>query len=130
VYLLVLSGRASRQIRRLIKQLYDGKNYFYIHVDSRHDYLYREMKAIEDKFPKNVYVTMRRFATIWGGTSLLTMLIESFRDLLNKKDWNWDFVINLSESDYPLKKKEDLISFLSSNRNKNFVFSTTIKEQS
>ena len=88
------------------------------------------MKAIEEKFPKNVYVTMQRFATIWGGTSLLTMLIESFRDLLNKKDWNWDFVINLSESDYPLKKKEDLISFLSSNRNKNFVFSTTIKEQS
>ena len=129
-YLLVLSGRASRQVRRLIKQLYDGKNYFYIHVDSRQDYLYREMKVIEAKFPEKVYVTANRFATIWGGTSLLTMLIESFKTLINKKDWNWDFVINLSESDYPLKKTEDLISFLSSNRKKNFAFAIAKEEQS
>ena len=129
VYLLVLSGRASRQIRRLIKQLYDGKNYFYIHVDSRQDYLYREMKEIETRFPEKIYVTTHRFATIWGGTSLLTMLIESFKVLLNKKEWKWDFVINLSESDYPLKKVEDLILFLNNNRNKNFVLSTNFVEK-
>jgi protein xylosyltransferase len=88
------------------------------------------MKAIEAKFPEKVYVTENRFATIWGGTSLLTMLIESFKTLINKKDWNWDFVINLSESDYPLKKTEDLISFLSSNRKKNFAFAIAKEEQS
>ena len=35
VYLLTVNGRAVRQVKRLIKRLYDGRNYFYIHVDSR-----------------------------------------------------------------------------------------------
>ena len=52
VYLLTLNGRASRQVRRLIKRLYDDRNYIYIHVDSRQDYLFREMKAIEALFPQ------------------------------------------------------------------------------
>ena len=50
VYLLTLNGRAARQVRRLIKRLYDGTNYFYIHVDSRQDYLYRELKRLEQPF--------------------------------------------------------------------------------
>ena len=120
VYLLTISGRASRQVRRLIKQLYDGKNYFYIHVDSRQDYLYRDMKALESMFPDNIYVTPNRWATIWGGASLLSMLTGCFKDLL-QRDWKWDFVLNLSESQYPLKKREDLIEFLSNNKDKNFV---------
>ena len=101
--------------------MYDGRNYFYVHVDSRQDYLYREMKTLEAEFPKNIYVTPNRWATIWGGASLLSMLTDCFRSLLRKTDWEWDFVLNLSESDYPLKKREDLVAFLSSNRDKNFV---------
>ena len=120
VFLLTINGRASRQVRRLIKQLYDGRNYFYIHVDSRQDYLYREMKDLESQFPENIYVTPNRWATIWGGASLLSMLTGCFKDLLQKR-WDWDFVLNLSESDYPLKKREDLVAFLSNNRDKNFV---------
>lgn len=36
-------------------------------------------------------------------------------------DWEWDFVINLSESDYPVKTVTQLTQFLSANQNKNFV---------
>ena len=120
VFLITISGRGSRQVRRLIKQLYNGRNYFYIHVDSRQDYLYREMKDLELLFPENIYVTPNRMTTIWGGSSYLFMLIQCFKDLL-QKPWKWDFVLNLSESDYPLKKIEDFVSFLSNNRDKNFV---------
>ena len=81
------------------------------------------MKAIESLFPDKIYVTPHRFATIWGGTSFLKMLIESFKAIINKKEWEWDFVVNLSESDYPLKQKEDLVSFLNINQHKNFVSS-------
>lgn len=46
----------------------------------------------------------KRRGTIWGGASLLTILLEGMRDLVvNHKDWEWDYVINLSESDFPLK---------------------------
>lgn len=35
--------------------------------------------------------------------------------------WHWDFVINLSESDFPIKSLEKLESFLSANKGLNFV---------
>lgn len=43
-------------------------------------------------------------ATMWGGTSLLQMHLRVFRDLLGMRNkWNWDFIINLSETDFPIK---------------------------
>lgn len=57
------------------------------------------MSSLE-KFP-NIYVTKNRFPTIWGGASLLEMLLNSFKELLGLSEW--DYVINLSESDFPTK---------------------------
>jgi len=31
------------------------------------------------------------------------MLLKAMDDLLKMTDWKWDFFINLSESDYPVK---------------------------
>jgi protein xylosyltransferase len=42
-------------------------------------------------------------ATIWGGSSLLQMLLRALDDLIQKEEWKWDFFINLSGSDYPIK---------------------------
>ena len=71
-YLLILHGRSIRQINRLFTRIYNKNDYFYIHIDSRSEYLYEEMKYL-DKI-ENIHVTQQRFATIWSGTSLLGML--------------------------------------------------------
>lgn len=42
-------------------------------------------------------------------------------DLLNTPSWHWDFILNLSESDYPVKLPSALQRFLSANRDHNFV---------
>lgn len=119
VFLLTLNGRALRQVKRLIKILYHEDHYFYIHVDIRQDYLFRELLALEKQFP-NIRLTRKRFCTIWGGASLLQMLLSSMRELLSS-NWQWDFVINLSESDYPVKTGDKLVEFLTANKGKNFV---------
>lgn len=36
-------------------------------------------------------------------------------------NWQWDYVINLSESDFPIKSLEELEKFLSANKGYNFV---------
>lgn len=36
-------------------------------------------------------------------------------------NWKWNFILNLSESDFPIKTIEKLEAFLSSNLNRNFV---------
>lgn len=48
------------------------------------------------------------------------MLLSTMQELL-KTNWKWDFVLNLSESDYPVKTVSKLTDFLSSNKHKNFV---------
>ncbi len=61
--------------------------------------LYEELSD----FP-NVYFPSWRMATIWGGASLLQMLLRALQDLEDVlADWTWDYFINLSESDYPIR---------------------------
>ncbi|KAJ8931234.1 hypothetical protein NQ314_015878 [Rhamnusium bicolor] len=87
---------------------------------SRQDYLYRELLALEKILP-NVRLTRQRFATIWGGASLLEMLRSCMWELLSFAEWKWDFVLNLSESDFPVKTVAQLTQFLGANQNRNFV---------
>jgi len=120
VYLLTIAGRASRQVARLIKQIYSPQHYILVHVDSRQEYMYREMEKLSSVLP-NMRLMSNRYSTIWGGASLLTMLVSAMRELLEMKDWNWDFMLNLSESDFPVKTQRELVEFLSNNRESNFV---------
>lgn len=48
------------------------------------------------------------------------MLLNCMRELLIS-NWNWDFVLNLSESDFPIKTIDKLEDFLAANKGKNFV---------
>lgn len=118
LFLMSLHGRSARQVKRLFKAIYHSNHYYYIHVDSvsycrtlycvyycsvlqRSDYLYREMKHLL-RYP-NVALTPWQLATIWGGASLLQMLLRAIEDVDQRSDWKWDFFINLSESDYPIQ---------------------------
>ncbi|XP_046624533.1 xylosyltransferase oxt [Neodiprion virginianus] len=123
-YLLTVNGRASRQVKRLISVLYHPSHFFYIHVDARQDYMYREMLGIEKKCTtKNIRVARGiglRHASIWGGASLLKTLLSSANEIL-AQDHNWDFLVNLSESDFPVKSNARLTEFLTLNKGMNFV---------
>ena len=121
VYLLTLSGRATRQVYRLINRIYSPNHYILVHVDARQEYMYREVSKLATVLP-NLRMVRTRFSTIWGGASLLTMLLSALQELLSMWDWSdWDFVLNLSESDFPIKSQADLVTFLSNNRGSNFV---------
>jgi len=71
-------------------------------VQQRSNYLHREILALADQYP-NVLVAPWRMSTIWGGASLLTMYLRTMQDLLKMADWSWDFFINLSAADYPIR---------------------------
>ncbi|XP_064866914.1 xylosyltransferase 1-like [Oncorhynchus nerka] len=120
VFVLVVHGRASRQFQRLFKAIYHTSHYYYIHVDQRSNYLHRQVGALASQY-SNVRVTSWRMSTIWGGASLLTMYLRSMDDLLKMADWNWDFFINLSAADYPIRTNEQLVGFLTKYRDMNFI---------
>lgn len=64
--------------------------------------MYREVLKLSYSYD-NVRVVTNRIATIWGGASLLQMLLQTMSEALDMPDWHWDFYLNLSESDYPVK---------------------------
>lgn len=70
----------------------------------RSNYLHRQVLQFANQYP-NVRVTSWRMATIWGGASLLSTYLQSMRDLMEMNDWPWDFFINLSAADYPIRYK-------------------------
>lgn len=43
------------------------------------------------------------------------------QELVELNEWKWDFILNLSESDFPVKNISQLTQFISLNRDKNFV---------
>ena len=66
---------------------------------------------------------------VGGGTSLLTMMTNAMQEMLDM-NWQMDFVINLSGTDYLIKKPEDLKKYLSKNMGLNFVFYVEGDEES
>ncbi|XP_054990427.1 xylosyltransferase 1 [Sorex araneus] len=119
-FVLAVHGRASRQLQRMFKAIYHRDHFYYIHVDKRSNYLHRQVLQLARLYP-NVRVTPWRMATIWGGASLLTAYLQSMRDLLDMPDWPWDFFINLSAADYPIRTNDQLVAFLSRYRDMNFL---------
>ncbi|XP_041938981.1 xylosyltransferase 2 [Alosa sapidissima] len=119
-FVLVVHGRAVRQLTRLIKAIYHRDHFYYIHVDKRSNYLHREVLAMAAQYP-NVRATPWRMVTIWGGASLLTAYLQSMADLLDMSDWTWDYYINLSATDFPTRTNDELVAFLSKHRDKNFL---------
>ncbi|CAL8310235.1 unnamed protein product [Arctogadus glacialis] len=101
-YVLMVHGRAVRQLKRLLKAIYHRDHFYYIHVDQRSGYLHREVLAMAEQY-SNVRATPWRMVTIWGGASLLKAYLHSMQDLLSMPDWDWDFFINLSATDFPTR---------------------------
>ncbi|XP_070779509.1 xylosyltransferase 2 [Enoplosus armatus] len=119
-FVLMVHGRAVRQLKRLIKAIYHRDHYYYIHVDKRSGYMHREVLQIAQQYP-NIRATPWRMVTIWGGASLLKAYLRSMQDLLSMLDWKWDFFINLSATDFPTRTNDELVAFLSQQRDKNFL---------
>lgn len=118
-FLLSVNGRAVRQVLRLLQFLYHERHVFYIHVDARQNHMYRSLLVLESRYT-NVHLARDRLATIWGGSSLLEMLLRGMAYLLREHP-GWDYFVNLSETDYPVKSRKELEMFLAANMGSNFV---------
>lgn len=67
------------------------------------------VSAIRSAGFENVYLMERRYATIWAGASLLSMVLDVLRTALYSLKWTtWDFMMNLSESDFPVLSMAEL----------------------
>ncbi|KAL3112979.1 hypothetical protein niasHT_013444 [Heterodera trifolii] len=128
LFLLQLNGRDSRQLRRLFRSLFLPRHFYFVHVDSRQEFMLKEMLKVEESLRAegfaNFRVAKRRMATIWGGSNLLDLFLWTVAETLgetNSKWAQWDYIVNLSETDMPILSVEELEQNLAENRGFSFL---------
>ena len=96
---------------QLFESLYRPQHFYVFHVDWRQSSERESLKhKIEERFPMSdnivILPTERSFVTSWGSFGLVRALLEAYEELCRMG--TWDFAINLSGSDLPLRSVEDL----------------------
>ena len=115
----ILVHRYPNQFKRLFKAIYDPENHYLIHTDKRAGRdLYKELQNFLAKFPNAHLLSSHN--VVWGGYSMVNAELRSMKKLL-KLSKKWDFLVNLSGQDFPLKPQSAIKAFLKLNMEKDFM---------
>ncbi|MBX9907075.1 MAG: beta-1,6-N-acetylglucosaminyltransferase [Beijerinckiaceae bacterium] len=116
---LVLVHRYPAQFKRMFKSIYDPANHYLIHVDKNSGpELEADIARFLRGFPNSAILEGHR--ALWGGYSLVNAELRGMAQLL-EMGADWEFFINLSGQDYPLKSQDEISSFLKRNRGREFI---------
>lgn len=115
----ILVHRYPNQFKRLFKAIYSPSNYYLIHVDkkSQRD-LHDQVEIFLSKFPNAQMLDSQ--SVIWGGYSMVDVELNGMKKLL-KISKKWDFFVNLSGQDFPLKSQSFIQNFLKKNAQSSFI---------
>lgn len=111
--------RFPEQFQRLFNALYHPKNHYLIHVDQKAEpRVLEEVERFLVGFP-NAY-RLESENVVWGGYSMVQAELDGINYLLDSGR-HWDFFINLSGQDFPLKTQTYIRRFLAANRHSSFL---------
>lgn len=116
---LILVHRLPKQFKRMFKAVYHPDNVYLIHIDKKvtRPIQYDLTNFLKD-FP-NTYVLESEYI-LWGGYSMVKAELAGMAYLLNINA-NWDYFINLSGQDFPLKSQKIIKEFLVENKGTNYI---------
>lgn len=116
---LILVHRLPNQFKRLFTAIYETDNYYLIHIDKKaNDKIGQEIQSFLASYP-NVFI-LKSEAVVWGGYSMVQAELDGMKYLLDI-DARWDYFINLSGQDYPLKSQKIIRKFLTENKGKSYL---------
>jgi hypothetical protein len=115
--MMVHEKKGFDQLVETLEILDDGHAITLIHVDAKascgelFSMIDRWITARKEKDHNSaVYLAKTRFCNIWGHISLVNTQLSGFWELMDIADW--DYVINLSNYDYPLKSNAEIYETL------------------
>lgn len=116
---LIMMHRYPNQFKRLFRAIYHPDNCYIIHIDEKSESnIKAELTKFLTDYP-NVSL-LKSEKAIWGGYSLVDIELRGIAELLEKSN-KWQFFINLSGQDFPLKSQEYIFNFLKENRDTDFL---------
>ena len=103
--------------KRIFRAIYDAENTYLIHIDKKSEPSFHQ--EIRDFLSPYANVRfMPSYDCVYYGYSTLDIDLKAIKELLNEK---WDFFLNVSGQDFPLKSQAYIRNYLESRRDKNFV---------
>jgi hypothetical protein len=116
---LILVHRYPGQFKRLFRAIFHPANYYLVHVDKRSGVgLQTEIQDFLSSFANAALLKSQ--SLLWGGYSLVDVALRGIKELL-KMGLKWEFFINLSGQDFPLKSQTHIQAFLSRNIVNDFI---------
>jgi len=116
---LILVHRYPGQFKRLFRAIYHPANYYLVHVDRRSGV--RLQTEIQDFLSSFTNASLLKSQSIrWGGYSIVDAELRGIEELLRISS-KWEFFINLSGQDFPLKSQTHIQDFLGRNVGKDFI---------
>ncbi|CAK9887063.1 MAG: hypothetical protein XXXJIFNMEKO3_LKCDNKCA_00011 (plasmid) [Candidatus Erwinia impunctatus] len=107
----MLIHRYPNQFKRLFKSIYHEKNHYIVHIDKRAGRkIFDEIILFLGGY-ENASILESKEA-IWGGYSLVDAQLRGIEKLVTSGG-TWDYFINLSGQDFPLKSQEVIMGYLS-----------------
>jgi len=116
---LILVHRYPSQFKRLFRAIFHPANYYLVHVDKRSGVgLQTEIQDFLSSFANASLLKSQ--SILWGGYSMVDAELRGIEELL-KISSEWEFFINLSAQDFPLKSQTHIQDFLSRNIGNDFI---------
>jgi len=116
---LILVHRYPNQFKRLFRAILHPANYYLVHVDKRSGVgLQTEIQDFLSGFANASLLKSQ--SILWGGYSMVDTELRGIEELL-KISSEWEFFINLSGQDFPLKSQTHIQDFLSRNIGNDFI---------
>lgn len=106
--------------KEMFQKIYTRDQFYLIHIDRKaKTELTEEIQQFLVHFP-NVYI-LESMNIVSGGFSMIQAEMNAMEYLLNVSH-EWDYFINLSGEDYPLKSQNIIRKFLTVNKGRNYLF--------
>jgi len=106
--------------REMFEKIYTRDQFYLIHIDRKAEAdLTEEIQNYLVRFP-NVYI-LESVNIVSGGFSMIQTELNAMEYLLNASI-EWDYFINLSGEDSPLKSQQIIRQFLTVNKGRNYIF--------
>ena len=118
-YVLMVHEKAEN-VAALLDALADPEVFVYIHIDLSSPQAFHQQIRDLVKERQDVAIMPNPFAVTWGHISLIWTEIRAFFDLLDLI--SFDYVINLSGADYPLKSTKTIYEHLEKKPRSNWVW--------
>lgn len=116
---LIMVHRLSRQFRHLFNAIFHPDNIYLVNIDKKTDPVTKaRIRSFLNKF-SGIHI-LEDQAVVWGGYSMVEAELRGMQYLLEQKA-PWDYFINLSGQDYPLKSQKIIGDFLAENKGSNYL---------